>query len=393
MTDIYITGPNGKTTAINQKHLPYYLAKGWKQASQIEIEAEQRRVQTLNTPVESVYFDSVGFEKKDGYSTTARLMQREMLKQGIYLETQYTGQDIGLLYHEATNIDRIPTQKKIIYTMFESDDIPHTWVTALKKADYIIVPSKFVADTFLKHGIKSTIIPLGYDNAIFRPKKREIKREVRKDFVFLHYNAFNIRKGFVEIVKSFAQEFETSEPVKLVLKTIHPGNSVHNALTRASNIKVIRDDRDQQGLADLLHQADCFLFPSRGEGFGMPPLEAAATGLPVITVNAHGIAQYYNSQYFYCAKIKDTCPGIYLRFRGDRVGNMVVADIDDLRKKMRYVYEHEKLAKEKGQLAAKYATQFTAEKQAEKLKVIIDVVKKQKPKHKKAEVMLIEQIL
>ena len=42
----------------------------------------------------------------------------------------------------------------------------------------------------------------------------------------------------------------------------------------------------------MLYQgASCFVFPSSYEGFGLPPLEAMACGVPVITTGAASIAE------------------------------------------------------------------------------------------------------
>jgi glycosyltransferase involved in cell wall biosynthesis len=48
---------------------------------------------------------------------------------------------------------------------------------------------------------------------------------------------------------------------------------------------------DDQGLADLYNAADVLLFPSLYEGFGWPPLEAMATGLPVVCSRAGSLAE------------------------------------------------------------------------------------------------------
>jgi glycosyltransferase involved in cell wall biosynthesis len=123
---------------------------------------------------------------------------------------------------------------------------------------------------------------------------------------------------------------------------------------------------------ELLHKADCFVFPSRGEGFGMTPLEAMATGLPVIVPNAHGISEYFNEDCMYGVKYETGTPAIYYKYKNQDVGHMITCDVDDLARQMRYVYEHQKEAREKGQKAAVYARNYTFAKTAAQLKVLFD---------------------
>ncbi len=44
-------------------------------------------------------------------------------------------------------------------------------------------------------------------------------------------------------------------------------------------------------LNELYNLADVFIFPSRFEGFGLPPLQAMACGTPVITTNATSLPE------------------------------------------------------------------------------------------------------
>lgn len=48
----------------------------------------------------------------------------------------------------------------------------------------------------------------------------------------------------------------------------------------------------QEELAECYRRADIFLFTSKYEGFGMPPLEAMASGTPVVCTNSGGVASY-----------------------------------------------------------------------------------------------------
>jgi glycosyltransferase involved in cell wall biosynthesis len=45
------------------------------------------------------------------------------------------------------------------------------------------------------------------------------------------------------------------------------------------------------GLAALYRGARCFVYPSRYEGFGVPPLEAMQCGTPVITANTSSLPE------------------------------------------------------------------------------------------------------
>jgi glycosyltransferase involved in cell wall biosynthesis len=131
---------------------------------------------------------------------------------------------------------------------------------------------------------------------------------------------------------------------------------------------------------NIVAEADCFIFPSRGEGFGLTPIECMATGLPTIVPNAHGITEYFDKKYMYEAKVETTCSGIYSKYKGQNVGNMVVCDVKQLRSQMRYVYEHQEQAKEKGKQASEYVKQWAIQNTSSKLIEAIEKLRQQQPK-------------
>jgi glycosyltransferase involved in cell wall biosynthesis len=324
-----------------------------------------------------VYLMTVSQGGKDGYGVASRMIMEELGKLGIVTKNFYAKQDIGILFHNPYSILSLPTPYKIIYTMFESDKIPDDWVSYLHDAHLVIVPSRWCQEVFKKAGIDSVVVPLGYDQNVYKPIERENKRKKRKDFVFLHYNAFNIRKGFLEVFKAFNKAFEPGEPVKLVLKTVvdRPFQRFPVNYENYPNIKVVEGKLPEQQLYELMKESDCFVFPSRGEGFGMTPIECMATGMPAIVPNAHGISEYFNPDCMYEVKVGEKCPGIYSRYKGVDVGNMVVCDVDHLAQQMRYVYEHQDEAMEKGKLASEYVKKYSFEETARQLKSIIDDIK------------------
>ena len=73
-----------------------------------------------------------------------------------------------------------------------------------------------------------------------------------------------------------------------------PGRDHPNLLERASRIGsqiVIRGGVDEDELERWYRNAAVFLFPSRTEGFGFPPLEAMMRGVPVIAASAGSLPE------------------------------------------------------------------------------------------------------
>ena len=322
--------------------------------------------------IRGVYFASVTKDEKDGYSVASDKMVKELLNLDLDISRKYKNQKVGVLFHNPYSILMMETPVKVIYTMFESTKIPDDWVSYLEEADKVIVPSRWCRDVFANSGIKADVIPLGFDDDVFTFKERHNRRDKKEVFTFLHYNAFNIRKGFLEVFKAFREEFQPDEPVRMVFKTTLRSLPVPVTKAKYPNIDVINEKYTEKQLVDLLHNSDAFVFPSRGEGFGMTPLEAMATGLPTIVPNAHGISEYFDKDLMYEVKVSGECPGLYLKYKNEDVGKMVICDVADLRKQMRYIYEHQDEAIERGRKASRYVRQWTFRKTASKLKEVIE---------------------
>eukprot|EP00298_Acanthocystis_sp_HF-20_P025324 c37212_g1_i1.p1 GENE.c37212_g1_i1~~c37212_g1_i1.p1 ORF type:complete len:172 (-),score=63.52 c37212_g1_i1:21-536(-) len=55
------------------------------------------------------------------------------------------------------------------------------------------------------------------------------------------------------------------------------------------NIVIHSGHLSHDSLLSLLSTSNCFLFPSSGEGFGLPPREAMSTGIPTISTSFAGL--------------------------------------------------------------------------------------------------------
>ena len=296
---MHLKNPGGRIVAIDDpKQAEELLKKGFKKVSAKEekafiesrfimVQAMKDRENKPNSP--KVYLATVTQSGTDGYGVVSKNLIRELRALDVVIKTENVDQKIGLLLHTPYSIMRMDNPYRIIYTMFESDQIPEDWAEYLLEADDVIVPSKWCRDVFKKAGIKAKVIPLGYDDTIYE----YFQRRKRNIFTFTHYNAFNVRKGFLELFKAFTEEFTQDENVKLILKTT--SNNIPSAMPinprQYKNIEIITGKKSDTDMRDILNNSDCFVFPSRGEGFGLTPIEAMATGLPVIVPNAHGMSE------------------------------------------------------------------------------------------------------
>ena len=372
-----LVGPNNHAVEIDDDaSINRFMKKGYKVATQDQETSYRLKVheaiekQNEKPQPEGIYYQTVQ-SSPDGYGMSRDLLKEELRRVGVRLNENYQKQKIGLLYSYPYGITQLKTDVRLIYTMFESDEIPSDWPEYLHAADEVLVPSKWCSDVFAKSGVKTTIVPLGYNHRVFHYIDRKIPIENEEPFVFIHYDSFNVRKGFFEVLEAFSQEFKDNENVKLILKTYRPETPVPIHKSAYPNVEVVRDNYSEEELVRLLGRSNAMVYPSRGEGFGLTPLEAMATGLPTIVPNAHGISEYFNSNYMLEVKVGSKCPGLYKKFKGQSTGEMVVCDIEDLRKQMRYAFNHQAEMKELGRQASDYVKRFTYERTAEQLKTIL----------------------
>lgn len=376
-----LMSPNGQPADVDDEYwINYWIKQGFREATQDEaeayharkraiFEAHQRHVESGGA-LPSVYYQTVA-SGSDGYGMSRDIIKNELLQYDIMLNEQYENQKVGLLYSYPNGVTQFRTDVRLIMTMFESDKIPEDWPDYLAMADEVIVPSKWCHDVFLKSGIETTVVPLGYNDRVFTYQDRKIPVDNSEPFTFIHYSSFNMRKGFSEVFEAFNEEFGNDEPVKLILKTTDRRPAIPVFPQVYPNIEVICGQISEQALAELLGRSNCMVYPSRGEGFGITPLEAMATGLPAIVPNEHGISEYFNNKYMLEVKATERCPGLYHRFKGQDVGEMVVCDVKDLRRQMRYAFEHQQEMYELGKSASEYVKKYTYRQTAERLAEVL----------------------
>jgi alpha-1,3-rhamnosyl/mannosyltransferase len=149
---------------------------------------------------------------------------------------------------------------------------------------------------------KIRVIPLAADD-LFRPPSAEQIARVRRHYALperylLYLGSNKPHKNLLGLLDAWASVLATGlieESMCLVLagrespRFASTRNRVR-ALGIESRVRFLPDLPDEE-LPSLLGGAECFVFPSLQEGFGLPPLEAMACGTPVIVANRSSLPE------------------------------------------------------------------------------------------------------
>jgi alpha-1,3-rhamnosyl/mannosyltransferase len=150
-------------------------------------------------------------------------------------------------------------------------------------------------------GAKVTVIPLAADPRFSEPQPPERIQALRAQFglacdFILYTGQWKRYKNLEVLIAGFAELLVTRPGVKLVLAGrvdpacphVPAAIAAHGLTDQVVTTDWIAADDD---LIALHQAARAFAFPSRLEGFGLPPLEAMAAGVPVVASDAPGLAE------------------------------------------------------------------------------------------------------
>jgi glycosyltransferase involved in cell wall biosynthesis len=151
----------------------------------------------------------------------------------------------------------------------------------ISRADRIFVLCDFHRTSFIEAGVppeKLVMTPLGVDTRLFSPRARPDDGVFRVVFV----GQIGQRKGLSYLLEGFREADLPDSELLLVGPTIGPTNWL--AQPRVRHLPA----RPRAALPSVYERSDVLVLPSLIEGFGLTPLEAMASGRPVI-VSAHSL--------------------------------------------------------------------------------------------------------
>lgn len=155
---------------------------------------------------------------------------------------------------------------------------------AASKAGAVVVISEFVRERAAAmlglDPARTTVIPLGVDHETFHPGD-----DAREPFLLYPANGWP-HKNHERLLEAFAALHAERPGLRLLLtgaglERLAPAPEGVELLGRVSLAE----------LAGLYQRASCLVFPSLYEGFGLPPLEAMASGCPVAAARAGAVPE------------------------------------------------------------------------------------------------------
>jgi len=262
----------------------------------------------------------------------------------------------------------------VCYTPFETDGAPISWLIGLKAMDEIWVPSIENKKSYMNMGLdgeKIKVIPHGANIDMYNPEVKPLVYD-RGEFNFGSVFDWTERKNPTALIRAYYNAFTEDEDVSLTLRVFwkfpiedtlnyvrHEIQKIKDSFVGRKNFpRVIlwTEILPDSGLPNLYKSFDCFVLPTRGEGFGLPFVEAMACGVPTIGPNWGGNTDFMNenNSILVPGKIIPVNNGDFLK-RQPQYGGQNWFDIDEdiLSEKMRWTYDNSEKASSIGARAAK----------------------------------------
>ena len=246
--------------------------------------------------------------------------------------------------------------KTVNLTMWETSRIAPVAVECCNAMRALIVPCDPIAEWFRDSGVTSPIriVPLGIDPAVFNP----IGRRDSDDGDPIIFGCAGrtahggIRKGLDDVIAAFLDAFPTEPGVRLEVKCWADCDVVDCGDDR---VVLRREPLSEIDLAAWYRNLAVFVSASRGEGWGLQPHQAMATGTPVIAPFWGGHLAYMTSESCYPVEY-DERPATGVIYGG--LGNWCVPRHDSIVEQMRRAYADADEVRRKGVVAAAVAAEF-----------------------------------
>jgi len=207
---------------------------------------------------------------------------------------------------------------KVLYTMMETRLAHEQYVDRCNLANELWVPTKWCIDSFRESGVRTNMhyMPIGVDFNIYNEQQQPLDFGGRVNgFVFVSVFGWSMRKGYDVLLRSYLEEFSSKDDVTLLISSRYFGSvdedkkqiirkdieRISNSVKKKNKPKVVLfgDLMPDEMMGNLYNTCHCYVCPSRGEGQGLPPMEASMCGLPVISSAVTGLSDFIKEDNSY----------------------------------------------------------------------------------------------
>lgn len=176
-------------------------------------------------------------------------------------------------------------QNRTILTMWETDELPDSFKEYLPQFDTVIVPCLNNMELFESHHPNVHVIPLGVDRSVWYPRPRVTDGKFR---IFAGGSEW-YRKGLDVVVEVFTRLNLPDCELHIKIPPPHRGAPEKMGWP---NVVMHTEWMTLEEEVDLVTSCDLFVSASRGEGFGLMPLQAISAGVPTVITDMTGHREF-----------------------------------------------------------------------------------------------------
>ena len=229
--------------------------------------------------------------------------------------------DTVLHFTMPTHVRPRPRKRNVNYTMFEADRIPADWAICAAASDLIVVPTESSLRAWANSGVpeaKLRLCPLGVDGAFFSERAESLpltdsrgKPVSSYRYRFLHVAELRPRKNHLGLLRAWIRATKANDNAILISKvtacdrhTLHQfqvdlsemQSKLGRGLADAAPVVLLFDICSEEQMRSLYQAATHYVSMSKGEGWDLPMMEAAAAGLHLIAPNHSAYSSYLRQE-------------------------------------------------------------------------------------------------
>ena len=306
--------------------------EGWSKINHsFSISCVNKLLEFIKLPLDLKFKETSYANNLWNYSNNFHGFSEENIKKILSIKPPERNEFFDIIYRISYpfNFQKSNSKKLFVFATSEFQNINDMFINEIpRNFSYrddlkIITPSKWSRLGFIESGFNSNqikIVPLGVDCDIFYPISLERKNEIRnklklkkEDFIISNVGNMSSNKGIDYLIVAFAILKKRYNHLKLILKDQSnlygiSGRDIFLKTKKGINGHLLDEDVENDIiflsknmtisiLNDLYNISDCYVSPYRAEGFNLGPLEAAATGTPIIVTEGGSTDDYFNEDF------------------------------------------------------------------------------------------------